>query len=559
MRTMILSALLGLMSCAAANAAVIEPGNAAPNFSARTLDGRTVTLSDFRGKVLVVNFWGSTCAACRLETPDLIKSYLKHENAGVAFVGMDSEEQAPVVRAFVAAKHVPYTIALDQNNSIDRAYGVTGYPTTYVIDAKGIIRAVSTAYSGVDGEMVLRLAAYITAAKQETNYTADTDFAALAAPLDVVRERQAEDLLEPSRYAVVGNAATVAAAADAARGAFKKIETIQEEAADGHKRLDDVGLARRAAALRDRMVAALEPLARHDVRAEKALLAMRINKAMSVEDYQKIDWRAIEPWATRLLALDPAGDQSTGYMLDVLESSKPPKQKEALTLALRHANDMPSPLAYDYVVGAYANLNMNREAQQWEQKALKLSIAREKGAPTAAAVSDVAYQARVLGMLSVDLKDPVVGKPAFALAIEYMKRMPDSPARSRGIEEANEGLIALAATGDKVALAIAPWVGAPLPGSSPNTIKFRLAVSGKAGSSVTLTASRYAKGWLPTFCGDGLCSPVSRTVVLSNAGVKIIEFQMVPNDARAPKRSSVIIVGSDGTSNARAMTSATAK
>lgn len=557
MRTFVTTLCLLLFSAGAAHADVIAPGHAAPAFTARTLDGHTIHLEDYRGKVLVLNFWGTTCAACRLETPDLIRSYLKHKGAGVAFVGMDSEEQAPVVRAFVAAKHVPYTIALDTNNAIDRAYGVTGYPTTYVIDAKGVIRAVSTAYSGVDGEMVLRLDAYVAAAKRGQNYTADTDFAALAAPLDVVREREAETLLEPSRYATTGSAKTIAAAADSARAAFKKIETIQEDATAAHKRLDDRAIARRSEALRDRMISALVAPATTNVDAEKALLAMRINKAMAVEDYQKIDWKAISPWATRLLALDPTGDQATGYMLDVLYSSKPSREKEALALALRHANETPSPLAYDYVVGAYANLNMNRAAQQWERKALDLSIARGGTSPSEDAVSDIAYQARVLGMLSVDLRDAAVGVPAFQTALRYMNRLPASAARARGIEEAREGLIALKSSNGRVALAITPWVGPPLPGSSPNTVKFRLTISGKPGSSVALSTSGYAKGWLPSFCGDGLCSPISRTVALPSNGVKVLEFQMVPNAASAPRRSAVTIIGNDGKSNSRVNVTAT--
>jgi peroxiredoxin len=83
-------------------------GRPAPPFTLTTTAGKPVRLADYRGKTLVVNVWGSWCPPCRLETPDLIAEANGTASRGVAFLGVDTTETANVVRAFVAAKGIPY-------------------------------------------------------------------------------------------------------------------------------------------------------------------------------------------------------------------------------------------------------------------------------------------------------------------------------------------------------------------------------------------------------------------------------------------------------------------
>jgi hypothetical protein len=94
-------------------------------------------------------------------------------------------------------------------------------------------------------------------------------------------------------------------------------------------------------------------------------------------------------------------------------------------------------------------------------------------------------------------------------------------------------------------VSLVPWTGADLPGSIPNTIKYRLVVAGAPGDNVTLRASDVPKRWVASFCSDRVCAPFRVSVVIPENGVKVVEFQLVPPGAKstAPR---VRVTGSDG-------------
>jgi peroxiredoxin len=116
-------------------------GQPAPAFSLTTIDGKTVTLDSHRGKTLVLNIWATWCPPCRGETSDLLAAYARLHKDGVEFLGVDDTEQAPIVRAFVADKNVPYPQAIDGTQAFSKAYDIRYFPTTFVIDPQGIVRA----------------------------------------------------------------------------------------------------------------------------------------------------------------------------------------------------------------------------------------------------------------------------------------------------------------------------------------------------------------------------------------------------------------------------------
>ena len=115
---------------------------AAPAWQLKDVDGKVVQSSDFKGKVVVLNFWATWCPPCLAEIPDFIKLQDKYNKQGVTFVGISVDQGGPeVVARFLKKSKINYPIALG-NLDVAQQFGVTqGIPVTFVIDRKGDIVA----------------------------------------------------------------------------------------------------------------------------------------------------------------------------------------------------------------------------------------------------------------------------------------------------------------------------------------------------------------------------------------------------------------------------------
>jgi thiol-disulfide isomerase/thioredoxin len=112
----------------------------APAFRVPHLSGPgKLTLASFRGKAVVLNFWGSACVPCKKEMPRLQAASQRWASKGVRFVGMDSIDFRGPARAFVKRRHVTYPIGFDGNGDVAIRYGVSYTPTTFFIDRTGRI------------------------------------------------------------------------------------------------------------------------------------------------------------------------------------------------------------------------------------------------------------------------------------------------------------------------------------------------------------------------------------------------------------------------------------
>jgi peroxiredoxin len=112
----------------------------APQFELKTLDGRVVKLSDFRGKAVILNFWATWCAPCRVETPWLVQLYRDYNGQGLEIVGISMDDGGPhLVEKFVHEMNVNYTVLMG-NNSVSETYGGLRFlPQTFLIDRDGNI------------------------------------------------------------------------------------------------------------------------------------------------------------------------------------------------------------------------------------------------------------------------------------------------------------------------------------------------------------------------------------------------------------------------------------
>jgi peroxiredoxin len=115
---------------------------AAPEFTLATLDGRTVSLKDFRGKKnVVVSFWASWCGPCRLEMPALIDFYKRNHNDSSDFeiLAVSIDEDPKEASAFATTQKLNFPVLLDTDQKIAKAYQVEGIPTMFIIDKGGRI------------------------------------------------------------------------------------------------------------------------------------------------------------------------------------------------------------------------------------------------------------------------------------------------------------------------------------------------------------------------------------------------------------------------------------
>ncbi len=117
------------------------PGKPAPDFTLPDLDGKQVSLHDYRGKLIFLNFWATWCIPCREEMPAMEQLHQTFQPQGLAILAVDLKESPDKVKAFFDQYRLSYTALLDEGGSVFRDYQVMGLPTTYLIGREGTLLA----------------------------------------------------------------------------------------------------------------------------------------------------------------------------------------------------------------------------------------------------------------------------------------------------------------------------------------------------------------------------------------------------------------------------------
>lgn len=122
-----------------------RPGSAPPDFRLKTLAGGTVSLTEYRGRPLLLNFWATWCKPCRAEMTDIITAYEAHRDQDLQVLAINPTDQERMndVRTFVREVPMPFPVLLDEKGKVRRSYALRGVPTSVFIDSNGIVRIVN--------------------------------------------------------------------------------------------------------------------------------------------------------------------------------------------------------------------------------------------------------------------------------------------------------------------------------------------------------------------------------------------------------------------------------
>ncbi|WP_416826533.1 redoxin domain-containing protein [Ectobacillus polymachus] len=121
----------------------LNKGQASPDFELPSISGKKMKLSDFRGKVVILNFWATWCPPCKAEIPEFVKFYEMKKNENVEIVGVNltkSESNPGSVMDFVKNNSMTFPILLDEKGEIGQLYQMMTIPTSYIIDKNGVIQ-----------------------------------------------------------------------------------------------------------------------------------------------------------------------------------------------------------------------------------------------------------------------------------------------------------------------------------------------------------------------------------------------------------------------------------
>ena len=114
-------------------------GDRAPDFVLKDLDGRKYRLSDYRGKGVFLNFWGTYCEPCKDEMPAMDRQYQIYKEQGVEILAVNVGESELAIQKFIDEYNLSFPVIVDETGDVQKAYGIYPLPATFLIDPEGMI------------------------------------------------------------------------------------------------------------------------------------------------------------------------------------------------------------------------------------------------------------------------------------------------------------------------------------------------------------------------------------------------------------------------------------
>ena len=141
-----------ILSHSAVSFASVELSKPAPDFTLKTLNGPNLRLEEYRGQVVLINFWASWCGPCRQEMPILDRLHQRYEDAGFAVLGVNVEGEVAPAKKIVDKSKVTFPVLIDAGQHVSELYDLEAMPSTVVVDRDGVVRYVHRGYKPGDEE-----------------------------------------------------------------------------------------------------------------------------------------------------------------------------------------------------------------------------------------------------------------------------------------------------------------------------------------------------------------------------------------------------------------------
>lgn len=133
---------VGIAELATSSGDLIQLGDTAYDFTLNDLDGNLISLSDYRGRPVILNFWATWCVPCRVEMPELQQALNDYEDEGLAILALNQQESREAVEAFFEEFDLSLTSLLDSEGTVSRLYSIVVFPGTVFINADGQVTAI---------------------------------------------------------------------------------------------------------------------------------------------------------------------------------------------------------------------------------------------------------------------------------------------------------------------------------------------------------------------------------------------------------------------------------